>query len=432
LRRPLIILFLTVLLLMCGAPPLIGSAIEDRQQFLLDQLSRATIGAAPELEQYESGWFTSRARHRLPLDDARAQRLAHLLVGARGSPPSALVIDSVIAHGPWPLLEGAPSLARMRSVLLVVGADGARTPLPGQAATRIGFGGGGLTVFTAEPVAGPMADGQGAFKTAGAEIRVEFDRHADRLRSAGGIGPIEVAGANGLMRSGALEFESDTRPTRFGLRAGHSRVRLATFAFVDRLGREVNGDGLEIDLAVATDDEVVGYTARLELANMEAAGGAPVSARVEVALEALDGVMLGTLLQRIEQGFPLRGAGVELAHVVRPGSSLKLSELALDTGEGRATLSLDLNVPDDDYRPVSNAADLLSVIDGEGRLTLNPPMLNALLGVGAGGGAGDEDPVGLLSAGYLRRDGEQFVSELRISGGLITLNNQPLPLPFNR
>lgn len=431
-RRPLIILFLTALLLMCGAPPLIGSAIGDRQQFLLDQLSRATIGAAPELEQYEAGWFTSRARHRLPLDDARAQRLAHLLAGARGSPPAALVIDSVIAHGPWPLLEGAPALARMRSVLLVEGADGARAPLPGQAATRIGFGGGGHTVFTAGSAEGAMADGQGAFTAGGADIRVEFDRHADRLRSSGGVGPIEVMGANGLMRSGAIEFESDTRPTRFGLRAGRSRVSLDTFAFVDRLGREVNGSGMEIDLTVRSDDEVVGYAATFELANLEAASGAPVSARMRVALEALDGVMLGTLLQRIEQGFPLRGAGVELADVVRPGSSLNLSELALHTGEGRATLSLDLSVPDENYRPVSDAGDLLSVIDGIGRLTLNRPMLNALLGIHDAGGARAEDPIGLLSAGYLRREGDDFVSELRVSGGLITLNNQPLPLPFNR
>ena len=428
-RRSLIILFLAVLLLVCGAPPLIGRLAEGRHQFLLDQLTRATTGAVPEVERYETGWFTSRARHRLSLTDERAQRLAHLLTGARGTPPTSLVIDSVIAHGPWPLLEGAPGLARMRSDLLVEGADGTRTAIPGQAITRIGFGGGGQTRFLAGHAEGPMADGQGAFTAAGADISVVFDRHAARLRSSGRLGPIEVAGANGLMRSGDIDFESDTRPTRFGLRAGHSRVSLESFRFVDRLGREVSGSGMEIDLTVRADDDTVGYAAEFDLATIEAAGGAPVSARMRLALEALDGVMLGALLQRVQQGFPLRDPGVEFADVLRPGSSLELSELVLSAGDGRVTLELDLGLPDGHQRPVRDGSDLLSAVDGSGRLTLNRPMLNDALGL-----QGDEngDPIGLLSAGYLRREGDSFVSDLRVSGGLITLNKLPLPLPFNR
>lgn len=414
---------------MCGAPPLIGSVAEARHQFLLDQLTRATTGAVPEVEAYETGWFTSRARHRLSLDDERAQRLAHLLAGARGSPPTSLVIESVIAHGPWPLLEGAPGLARMRSNLLVEDADGTRTAIPGQAVTRIGFGGGGRTRFLAGQAEGPMADGQGAFNAAGADVLVVFDRHAARLRSSGRLGPIEVAGTNGLMRSGEIDFESDTRPTRFGLRAGRSRVSLDSFRFVDRLGREVSGAGLEIDLTVSADDDTVDYAAAFDLATLEAAGGAPVSARMRLALGSLDGVMLGALVQRVQQGFPLREAGVEFADVLRPGSNLELSELALSAGDGRATLEFDLSLPDEPGPPVNDGSDVLFMAEGSGRLTLNRPMLYEALGL-----EGDEngDPVGLLSAGYLRREGDSFVSDLRVSGGLITLNRLPLPLPFNR
>ena len=429
LKRPLTLLFLTVLLLACVAPPLIGRVVESRQQFLLDQLSRYTTGAPPIVDDYQAGWFTSHARHRLPLSEQGARQLAHLLAGARTTAPSSLIIDSVIAHGPWPMLQGLPALARMRSTFLLEGTDHHTTRIPGAAVTRIGFSGGGHTRITADAIEGPMAGGQGVFSAAGADIEVSFDRHAAHLRSEGRLGPIEVAGTNGLMRAGNIAFHSDTRPTGHGLRSGSSQVSLEHFEFTDRLGRQVSGSGFEIDLTVAASGETVAYQTQLELAEFQVTGGAPFAAKMRLAIDALDSVMLGALLQRMQQGFPIRAAGTELAAVVRPGSRLRLSELEILAEDGRAALNLDLWLPADEDRAISDGSELLSLLRGHGQLSFDRPMLNSLLGLKPGANG---DPIGLLRAGYLRREGDTLVSDIDLSGGLLTVNKLPLPLAFGR
>ncbi len=437
-KRILIILFAAALLLVSGAPPLIGGLIQAHQQHLLERLSLVVAGSEPVIDSYEKGWFTSRTRHRLLLSDERFITVAQMLAdpGESGT-PAALIIDTVVAHGPWPMLEGWPALARMRSTLFFESADGELTALPVVAVTRIGFGGGGYTRVTADELLKPMVNSQGVFSFGGADISIAFDRNAARLESSGVVGPVKVEGVNGLMQSGRLTFSSDTRPTGFGFRSGSSQVAMESFVFVDYLGREVSGSGFELALEVSADDTTADYAAHVDMARIQAQGGAPVAIDLDLYLEALDGVMFGTLLQRVEQGFELRGLGTELASLVRPGSGLRVSRLNLGVGDGHALLELELQVPEAEVRPIRDGAELLSVIEGEGQLRVNRLMLNNALGVNPGApgyaaGAGDADPIGLISQGYLRVVGEELVSDLRISGGLITVNKLPLPLSMAR
>jgi len=436
LKRILVIVFGAALLVMSAAPPLIGGMIQGRQQHLLGRLSMVLAGSEPAIDSYQKGWFTSRTRHRLLLSDERFVSVAQMLAEpGESGPPAALIIDTVIAHGPWPMLEGWPALARMRSTLILEGADGAQTTLPVVAVTRIGFGGGGHTRVNAEELLKPMANSQGVFSFGGADISVAFDRNAAKLKSSGVVGPVKVEGINGLMESGQLTFSSDTRPTGFGFRSGSSQVAMESFVFVDYLGREVSGSGFELALEASANDATVNYATHVALAQIQAQGGAPVAINFDLSLDALDAVMFGALLQRVEQGFGVRPPGTEIASLVRPGTGLRVSGLNLRTGDGHAFLDLQLQVPAEEARPIKDGADLLSVIEGEGQLRLNRRMLNSALGVkpgtpGHAGGPDDADPIGLIAQGYLRVAGDDLVSDLRISGGLITVNKLPLPLPM--
>jgi len=438
LKRILLILFGAALLLVSGAPPLIGGLIQAHQQHLLERLSLVVAGSEPVMDSYQKGWFTSSTRHRLLLSDERFITMAQMLADpGKGGRPLVLVVDTVIAHGPWPMLEGWPGLARMRSTLFLEGADGEQIALPVVAVTRIGFGGGGHTRITADELLRPMVNSQGVFSFNGADIDVAFDRNAAKLKSNGVVGAVKVEGVNGLMESGRLTFSSDTRPTGFGFRSGSSQVAMENFVFVDYLGREVSGSGFELALEVSADNTTANYAAHVDLARIQAQGGAPVAIDLDLYLEALDAVMLGTLLQRAEQGFELRPLGTELASLVRPGSALRVSRLSLRAGDGHALLELQLQVPVEEERRITDGAELLSVIEGAGQLRINRLMLNSALGVNPGApgyaaGPGDADPIGLVSQGYLRVVGEELVSDLRISGGLITVNKLPLPLSMAR
>lgn len=237
------------------------------------------------------------------------------------------------------------------------------------------------------------------------------------------------------MESGRLTFSSDTRPTGFGFRSGSSQVAMETFVFVDYLGREVSGSGLDLALQVSADNETVDYATHVGLARIQAQGGAPVAANMDLRFEALDAVMLGALLQRVQQGFGLRPFGTELASLVRPGSGLRVSDLEIRAGEGYASLDLQLQLPLENAtdRPITNSFDLLSLFEGDGQLRMNRIMLSTALGLKPGAldpreGSDNADPIGLISQGYLRVEGDKLVSDLRISGGLITVNKLPLPL----
>ena len=436
LKRVLLIGFFVVLLVMGGVPPLIGGQIHNRQQVLLDRLSLVVAGAEPTLESYQKGWFTSRTRHRLLLSDARLAAAAQMLADPAGSSPAAaLIIDTVIAHGPWPMLDGWPALARMRSTLLLEGSEAEQIPLPGVAVTRVGFGGGGHTRVTVDELLRPLADGQGTLSAQGADIDVRFDRNAARLRTRGVLRPVRIESAEGLMESGRLTFSSDTRPTGFGFRSGSSQVAMETFVFVDYLGREVSGSGLDLALQVSADNDTVDYATHVGLARIQAQGGAPVAANMDLRFEALDAVMLGALLQRVQQGFGLRPFGTELASLVRPGSGLRVSDLEIRAGEGYASLDLQLQLParKRNRQTDNNSFDLLSLFEGDGQLRMNRIMLSTALGLKPGAldpreGSDNADPIGLISQGYLRVEGDKLVSDLRISGGLITVNKLPLPL----
>ncbi|MDH3914807.1 MAG: YdgA family protein, partial [Chromatiales bacterium] len=174
--RRIIQLMLLSLALVCLAPAAIGRLAESRQQFLIDSLADNIAGADLITDQYETGWITSRSIHRLRLDDPAYVNAARELTGIPNLEESPeLVIRSRIAHGPWPLLEGRPGLARVHSeVAFLVGQD--EIAIPGVAITDIGLDASGVTVFQSSGVETTVESGSAFIRWHPTELRISFDR----------------------------------------------------------------------------------------------------------------------------------------------------------------------------------------------------------------------------------------------------------------
>jgi hypothetical protein len=71
-------------------------------------------------------------------------------------------------------------------------------------------------------------------------------------------------------------------------------------------------------------------------------------------------------------------------------------------------------------------AELLRALNGEGTVRLSEGLLPMMIGNGADPAAVES----LVTSGYLRRTEEGLVSDLRLGGGLLTINGLPVPLPL--
>lgn len=81
-------------------------------------------------QRFERGWFSSRSRFRLVVTDPERMAMAARLLGASDfADEPAIIVDSVIAHGP---LVGflTPALARVESLLLTDAENGGLRTLP--------------------------------------------------------------------------------------------------------------------------------------------------------------------------------------------------------------------------------------------------------------------------------------------------------------
>lgn len=427
--RWLTILFIVFMVILIAAPAGIGHVAAARQQFLVDELSRTVPGTTLVTESVQTGWLTSRLRHRMVVDDARMLELAAGLVGEPGrDQPLAIVIDSVVAHGPWPLLERAPGLARIRSTLSLPASGGTRVELPGEAITDIGFMGGGRTVLSFPEIRQPLPGGRGLASIDAVHATIDYDRSLSRMRSQIEVARAELVSPQGAIEAEDIELAGDTRRSTDRLWVGESTLSLGHFLLTDPLGETSRADGLRLKVATRSGDGLLEHRVRIDIDALTT----PLSATNAIVLDAhagrLDSAALGTLVGRAQDDSRTALEPGVLSDLVRAGPFLEIQRLVVSGDRGDLQLTLALEVPETEAADVRDASDLLSVLEGAGRLSIDAGLLTHILGDLDDDPDQAADPNGLVSQGILSAEDDRFTADLRIDGGLITINGLPLPI----
>lgn len=422
--RRIIQLMLLALALVCIAPAAIGRLAESRQQFLIDSLAESVAGANLVTDEYHIGWITSRSVHRLRLDDPAYVDAARELTGIPNLEESPeLIIRSRIAHGPWPLLQGRPGLARVHSeIVLAVGQD--EIEIPGDVITDIGLDGSGLAVFRSPGMETTVESGSTFVRWHETNLEISFDRQVWNLGSRGTIGELELLGSNGEISFGPTRIDGQSEYTPHGFWSGQSRLTVEGFSMTGVDGASFLAENIVLDLVVLPHEDLVDHRYEVTLDRFSTARVEDGRLHVAAAAEGLDAAALGRLLA-MRTGAQWPGDGESWATLFTPASRFQLRELWMDADGERVRLELECHLG----RAVAaeaGLAELLRALNGEGTVRLSEGLLPMMIGNGADPAAVES----LVTIGYLRRTEEGLVSDLRLGGGLLTINGLPVPLPL--
>lgn len=415
--RRIVVVLIFLIALACVAPKAVGLLVADRQAHLATALAAGLKGAEVSTESSDSGWLTSSSRHRLRVTDPSSALLISDLTGRPdidGDP--ALIIDSQIAHGPWPMFRGRPGLARMHS-RLSVDIGGEVIEIPGGAVTDIAFDGSGETAIRLLRLDTTVQGGASVLMWDGAELDVSFGPDLETLESSGRVGSLTMLGPQGELRLGEAGIEGRSYATPFGFWAGTSRLTVDDMSVTGLDGSVTEADSLLLEISVTVDDETVAHRVAMSIDGLGGDLGEDGSIRLAAETEGLSAPALARLGEAESAG-----ASDWLAAMV-PGSSVRIDEFIVSTERGEMVFTGRCEVPDSTTL-AGGPADVLGALIGEARLSISSGMLDS--------GEGSQlQP--FVAAGYLERsdDGSVF-ADIRIGSGLVTVNGLPMPLILPR
>ena len=422
--RKITLFFVLALALVLAIPGAVGQLARARQETLVAALAASLDGGQLASSEFEAGWFTSRAVHRIEFDGPAYLALERSLTGqAEGTQRPALIIDSRLAHGPWPGGGGGPAFMTARSELALAGSDGLTLELPGQVSSRIRFLGDGESRFESPGLNQPLRLGDGLFQWDGADVTVRFERGARALDSSGRIGRLVLSGEDGELILGEVQLEGRSRRSSHGFWTGVSDLQVERLEVVAPDGSVIAGEALHFTGRIEETDDLVDLRFKLQAAAIN--GGAVTDA-------ALETEVFGTRLDAVEWGryLAIRSAGdsgdaVDFARLTRAGPRVGLTRLDVRSPDGDLAAAATLEVP------VGSGArgplTALGAAVGEGALTVDPGLLARLAQSGEPLRQAAEI---LLVLGYLREDDGRYAGEFSLSRGVLMVNGRALALPY--
>lgn len=409
LRRIIILVTLLIAGLIVGTPYIVGQVAEARQVRLVEHFAGDAGQGVLLTEEYQAGWFTSTARHRYLL----------------GGPTDwAMVIETRLAHGPWPGLDGSPGLVRMLSTMrLENGVDA--FDIPGQIFTFIALDGSGVTNFDGQAMEQVVARWPGFLRWDGGTLTLRFDSGFENLDWTVRSKSLHAAAGAGEYQLRAASFKGAARVTDHGLWAGNSFLTLDGFMISDTGSGRYDAAELRVETQVESLDDRVDHSVTIAIAGLDSPRLSDATFDFSAIARNLDASALARLIEGQSSGAALNDP-VHFDELFRAGSELRVDRLALRAAQGDvdARLDLALTPPPDPVQEDQTA--LMRSATGNADLTISPGILSVVAGSVP---QGADLAATLVALGYLRESDGDYVAEVRYRSGMLTINGLPLMIP---
>jgi len=428
-KKGIVFLLIVLALIVLISPGLIGQFAERS----MDQGIRAGAVESEEVivstEAFERGWFTTEGQHRIEFKDGSlAQTYRDFFALGADAPLPVLVVDTRVDHGLIPIAslgrdDGSlfPGLGDAVSTLTVELPDGTTLEVPGAIHSSIGLGG---TLFSEYALAaGEYAEGGTTLEWGAGRIeakahpsdgRIEFDVEAQSF----GVGDEAVT-----VRAGDLSLRGEQQPTRYGYLLGEAGLR------IDSLSVEDMHFG-PLQLYGSVREEEAGITIRnhTDVVFPAAAFGKPHTI-LELEVTGIDPDALGALGRRYQLALDQSEDPERFLSLVEPEAQALLAkglevsiprfEVELPDGTLEGTLELTLAATDAaDFI----WSDLLLATTAEASVRIPVALMDQILAVNPEAGAA-------IGMGFIKKDGDVYISDIAYSKGLATVNGAPLAVP---
>lgn len=457
-----------VALLIVGLPPVVGRITEAQVRARVADLAQSGVWTA-EVRSFERGWFRGRAKIDLGLSP---DYLANLQTAntARGMPFGTLLgesapLDVVFAYGPIAILDGAHfGLSKMVATLDPDSAAVASLQQSLGVAHLFEFRGRtgflGKIAFDADvpPIDLPMAETRVRFS--GALIDGTFA--GDHLVANGRIDRFEFSSPTGVFTVESVLGRIDNEIRSQYVLPGTAGFSIAKISIVDaaRSASPVfDAADLHVDSVVSLDESknLLGVQATYTLESAFVDGTQIVDASLGMAFRNLDvaaletyGATLRGLAVNTDPGAALRELGPAIERALAAGPSVTLDPVRFTFNGEMFTARLEI-VTNTAALPAAGALDLEdpatllalfdSAADVEVSKTLAQQMAALAMRMQYANDAGVPPEqlkflveaqsglllVALVGQGILTDTGERYRAELRVEGGVMTMNGTQLP-----
>ena len=432
----------------------IRTAVEQANQRIVKTLGPdfATVGASIQVDDYQRGVFSSQARYSFVMDDD----------GQR----TEFALQDHMQHGPFPwdlLKQGSlkPLLAYSRSQLIDTENvkrwfDAARGVMPLAADTRIGFGGGGVTVWEFAPLEWAH-DGE-RLSFSGGHMQARFSNQLRDSEGEGEFASLVVGHSEGgetVSLNGIRLVSSSTTGADDSVQM-NSSVQLADIVVDDMASERLTLEQVSVLLESRQTGSLLDGTLRYDVQHVRVGDIDLGSLSIGGEVARLDFEALSALLS--EYDAIAREQGVEddedielnsqdearllakLAPVLAASPELALQPVTWRNEKGETTLSfaaaLQPLVDGDVQTQADGLAESLREVRFE--LALSRPMLLQVISRAAGG-AEEGRQFEMLAAmmfdaymgrletqGLVRRDGDSALSTVVYKKGAIDINGQAM------
>jgi uncharacterized protein YdgA (DUF945 family) len=430
-KRWLVVVLVLLALLVLLAPGIVGRMAEQNIAQNIEWAESDNPGITIETEQFDRGWFTSEGRHRIVVDAGQFREVADDYADATGNAElPSLVIDTRLAHGPLPGGSGSPGLATTESTFKIDPGNGELIDVPGRMTSRVSLSGdtdGQLAIDS-----GSFEDDDNTVSWQGADMLFQSNPSTGDFTVEGEIRPWKITGEDGAADFGALAITADQVRSDFGFNVGTIDMQMGEIVLADASSTvTIGGASFTADTEIA-DDRVSGTSAfTIDAVTVPAFG--EMSYAMEITVRDADAAAIHTIAEALEDTQNAADPEAALANIyseiepdletlVGRGFSISIDRLDVTLPQGVVATRMDVTVPESDAQAFDWGSVLLNTT---ATLDLRVPaavyQMAAMMSPEAGS---------LVSMGFLRQEGDEFVMEAEYAQGLINVNGAPLPMPI--
>lgn len=429
-KKGVIFLLLALALIVLVSPGLIGRLAERSLDEGIRTGTIETEDVIVKAEVFDRGWFTTEGQHRIEFREGQvADQYRDLLGLPADSELPVILISTRVDHGLIPVAsmgreDGSlmPGLGDAVSTVEIELPDGERVGVPGAINTRIALT--GTLISEYELAEGALDDVGEGIRWGAGEVRVTtepddgtvaVDGALDRLELLGGAEPVVLSG---------LSVDALQLPSPYGFPLGEVRVSVESilasgpgagpFEIESRLAMD-NGD-LRLDFALDLTSQALPFGEVGTVLELNATGLDPerLSALVR-KYQALSGLvtdpdMLSSMIEPEAQALAASGLSLEI-----PRFNMNLPD-----GTFESSMTLDVAPVETDRFTWSS---LLLASEGRADVRIPDALLQTLITLNPEVGT-------MVGMGFLRKDGDDYISEIRFAKGILTINGAPMPIPL--
>ena len=445
-NRKFLVTVLILVLLYPAAAWLTGRLIESRTSAALAEMSEQAPYVTVSDVKYHRGWFTSEQDLTISLFGAQMAGLAPLMGGngqamAKGVP---ITLHSVIHHGPicgWSCF----ALAHVDTHLVLSNTAKAAVTLifgaaePLSISSRMGFLGGGTTIFASPALKETVVPGGGKLSSDGFRIKIDFTRHHDAYKIDGEFPHVLLDGPDGKrFEMKSVLFKSSSTRALGTLYASDFDFGIDTISYAGVQGsspmllHDFNYSGKS-----TVDSGFISYALQFDTGAVGAAGLKLKDAHFDLSFKHLDMVTLAALIDKIRELYKQQASdptkySQNMAAALREQGLplllkqpvLSLDRIGLDTMSGQVLLTGTLSIPGltaADLAGDAGAPALMQKLVGDFELSLDDSALNELPGTGSILPQLET----MAQQGYFTHENGHWHATIHSAGGQNTFNGKP-------